>query len=125
VTPLAEALVRASANPAPVLPPQPQPQLSPSISIPPRNNSPIVSAGEPPPLPLADVPTTKSHSTTQPSTMPPSTQPDFSSLPPSIAASLARLAGGVPVVRTEGKGAGSDAPKTEPKISSKVGSGGA
>ena len=42
VTPLAEALVRASANPAPVLPlpPQPQPQLSPSISIPPRNDGP-------------------------------------------------------------------------------------
>jgi diguanylate cyclase (GGDEF)-like protein len=131
VAPLAEALERASAQPGPVLPlpPQPQPQLAP-VSMPPstpslRNGSPIVSAGgEPPPLPAGDVPATKPPATRPPSAMPSSTQPDFSSLPPSIAASLARLAGGAPVVRTEGKGADSDTPRTEPKIASNAGSGG-
>ena len=129
VTPLAEALERASAQPVPVLPLPPQPQLAPA-SMPPsapplRNGSPAIAAGEPPPLPVGDVPTTKPPVTRSPSAMPPSTQPDFSSLPPSIAASLARLAGGVLVVKTEGKGADSDTPRTEPKIASNAGSGGA
>ncbi len=128
VTPLAEALERASAQPGPVLPLSPQPQLAPA-SMPPsapplRNGGPGIAAGEPPPLPVGDVPTTKSPATRSPSTMPPSTQPDFSSLPPSIAASLARLAGSAPAVRTEGKGADSDTPRTEPKIASNAGSGG-
>jgi len=41
-------------------------------------------------------------------------QPDFSTLPPSIAASLARLASGDPLQKSEGT-----QPRKEPKIASK------
>ena len=127
VTPLAEALVRASANLAPVQPPQPQPQFSPSASmsppVPPRDNGPVVLPVNRRRCPSTARRPAKSPVSLSPSTMPASTQPDFSSLPPSIAKSLARLAGTAPAARTEDKGAGSDAPMPERKIASNAGSG--
>ena len=108
VTPLAEALERASAQPVPVLPLPPQPQLAPASmsalsaattqwqSRHCRGRTAAAACWR-----RADDEVARRRRS--PSTMPPSTQPDFSSLPPSIAASLARLAGGVPVVKRKAK----------------------
>lgn len=127
VSPLAEALARASAAPAPSQPqavppaqtaPAPQPPLT-GTPIPASLRSDTPTILPPPPLPGNGT------GTGFPSQ--PSTQPDFSTLPPSIAASLARLAGaplpgngktsGGPPAAAEG------APK-EPLKPSKVGSAG-
>ncbi|HVZ06174.1 EAL domain-containing protein [Hyphomicrobium sp.] len=102
MAPLSEALARAASatpttgRPAPASTAQPQRNgnsVSPvEAAATPRTNG----AMSPPP-----------NETTQ--------QPDFSTLPPSIAASLARLAGGEPVPKTSG----GPAPRPEPKIASK------
>jgi hypothetical protein len=130
VTPLAKALERASANPPPAH--RPATKGRPSSK---RHNG---SAVEPPPVkpppppipaaqiaaPVVPVAAPVTAPPTTPSTMPPSTQPDFSSLPPSIAASLARLAGGsLPVSPTQKGDAGAPAPQVKPV--SKVRSSGA
>jgi diguanylate cyclase (GGDEF)-like protein len=112
VSPLADALARASANPPP-----PPSGVTPSPLPPPqRSDTPtIIPAKAPPPMP--------------PNGAAPSAQtgmqPDFSTLPPSIAASLARLAGStLPADRTSGgpakaDGAPGDAKKvTAPKVGS-------
>jgi diguanylate cyclase (GGDEF)-like protein len=116
VSPLAEALARASATP----PPPGQPPAAPSFvpaslrSDTPTGFPPVA----PPPLPADG--TNGAGFPSQPST-----QPDFSTLPPSIAASLARLAGSpLPTGRTSGGPATSES-SGEPKKVSNAGSGGA
>lgn len=111
VSPLADALVRASTAP----PPQPQPPAPPSPAPAPlRSDTPtIVPPKAPPPLPPngASFPAQSA------------TQPDFSTLPPSIAASLARLAGTpLPGDRTSGSAPKTSQDSAEPKKASKVGS---
>ncbi|WP_245279921.1 EAL domain-containing protein [Hyphomicrobium sp. 99] len=110
VSPLAEALARASATPPPP-PAPPAPSVAPASL---RSDSPtgIPPAAPPPPLPANGAGFSSV----------PSTQPDFSTLPPSIAASLARLAGTpLPTGRTSGgpatPGATGDETKA-PKVSS-------
>jgi diguanylate cyclase (GGDEF)-like protein len=113
ISPLAEALARAANNPAPSLaplsgPPPPAPPAHPT----PRNSVPPPPVGPPPPMPANGA-----------SPAPPSApQPDFSTLPPSIAASLARLAGNVPAAPST---ADAKSDTQEPKTVSKVGSSGA
>jgi hypothetical protein len=114
VSPLAEALARASV----VAPPQ---QVGPhpsSVSPPPpiagspipallRSDTPtILPPAAPPPLPV------NGNGSGFPSE--PSTQPDFSTLPPSIAASLARLAG--TPLPSSGKTGGGPAQRTAENI---------
>ncbi|SFV36889.1 EAL domain-containing protein [Hyphomicrobium facile] len=122
VSPLANALARASAAPPPApaatTPPLPtSPLAAPSIvpaSL--RSDTPTIvpPTSAPPPLP--------SNGAGFPSQ--PSTQPDFSTLPPSIAASLARLAGTpLPTGRTSGGPASPDATTSEQKAAPKVSSG--
>jgi diguanylate cyclase (GGDEF)-like protein len=95
VTPLAEALTRAAALESMPAPPPPRSE---------RTSSPI---GEPPPLPGRSAPASP------PAAMP---EPDFSSLPPSIAQSLARLAGTAPIkMPADKKDAESNQPPTDPK----------
>ncbi len=112
VSPLADALARASATPPPPQAPVAQSPIPASL----RSDTPtIVPPTAPPPLPAngAGFPSQ------------PATQPDFSTLPPSIAASLARLAGTpLPGDRTAGGPAKSDGASAEPKKASKVGSAG-
>jgi diguanylate cyclase (GGDEF)-like protein len=118
VAPLSEALARATSSPNP----QPPPPPPASLGAKPVHTQTAVSpvAGEPPPLPPGSI------SAALAAAAIPSTQPDFSSLPPSIAASLARLAGGA-TPTTEGKPATSSSgtPRTETKVASKVSSSGA
>jgi hypothetical protein len=131
VTPLAKALERASANP----PPPAHRSATKGRPSSKRHNG---SAVEPPPVkpppppipaapiaaPVVPVSAPVTAPPTAPSTMPPATQPDFSSLPPSIAASLARLAGGsLPASPTQKGDAGAPAPQV--KSVSKVRSSGA
>jgi hypothetical protein len=101
VAPLSEALARAvNSDPTtgrPVAPTQPRP---PANGIPPLPSEPVRGNGTPPPVNSA-----------------PQVQPDFSTLPPSIAKSLARLAGGSAPL--SGEGAKGDAPRPEQKIASK------
>ncbi|HET6389731.1 EAL domain-containing protein [Hyphomicrobium sp.] len=108
VNPLAEALARASSTPPP-----PAPSIVPASL---RSDTPTgMPPAAPPPIPPngAGFP---SH---------PATQPDFSTLPPSIAASLARLAGTpLPTGRTSGGPAAPGATGDEKKAP-KVSSGGA
>ena len=122
VSPLANALARASAAPPPApaatTPALPtSPLAAPSIvpaSL--RSDTPTIvpPPSAPPPLP--------SNGAGFPSQ--PSTQPDFSTLPPSIAASLARLAGTpLPTGRTSGGPASPDATTSEQKAAPKVSSG--
>ncbi|MFT3732312.1 MAG: EAL domain-containing protein [Hyphomicrobium sp.] len=110
VSPLAEALARASSSPPPVGTP-----IAPSL----RSDTPtIIPSSPPPPLPA------NGNGVSFPSD--PSNQPDFSTLPPSIAASLARLAGAPTTgsVKTAGGPATSDGASAEPKKPTKVGSAG-
>jgi len=122
VSPLAEALVRASATPPPQapMPPPGAPSVIPASL---RSDTPTgVPPTAPPPLPANGANNGANGASGFPSQ--PGTQPDFSTLPPSIAASLARLAGTpLPTGRTSGGPAqgGSD----EPKKVSNAGSGGA
>ena len=111
VSPLAEALARASSTPPP-----PAPPASSIVPASLRSDTPTgVPATAPPPLPPNGAGFT-SH---------PSTQPDFSTLPPSIAASLARLAGTpLPTGRTSG-GPASPGATGDEKKAPKVSSGGA
>ncbi len=133
VSPLAEALARASATPAQAAPVPPGPPPSPINGIPP-NGAPIT--GTPIPASLrSDTPTIMS--TAAPPPLPangatgfpsqPATQPDFSTLPPSIAASLARLAG-TPLPGGDktsgGPAAASDGAAPDAKRVPKVGSAG-
>ncbi|MBS0233368.1 MAG: EAL domain-containing protein [Proteobacteria bacterium] len=114
VSPLADALARASATPPP--PPQ-APVASPPNSAALRSDTPTIlpTKAPPPPLPV--------NGTGFPSE--PATQPDFSTLPPSIAASLARLAGTpLPGERTSGGPAKADAAAVDSKKAPKVGSAG-
>ncbi|ADJ24693.1 diguanylate cyclase/phosphodiesterase with PAS/PAC and periplasmic/7TM domain sensor(s) [Hyphomicrobium denitrificans ATCC 51888] len=101
LAPLSEALARAAASDPTTGRPAPQ--------RPPANGMPPASPGEPQPrraeAPLPPPP---------PVNVTPS-QPDFSTLPPSIAASLARLAGNAPASGEPENGA----PRTEQKIASK------
>jgi hypothetical protein len=110
VSPLADALARASATPPPIQASAPPAQISASL----RSDTPtIVPPKAPPPSP------------TNGAGFPPqsATQPDFSTLPPSIAASLARLAGTpLPADRTSGGPPKTDGASGEPKNASKVGS---
>jgi EAL domain-containing protein (putative c-di-GMP-specific phosphodiesterase class I) len=91
--PLSEALMRTQppAGPSTAMPPTP-PSAAPMPTM--------VNTGQPPPLPRP--------LSTHPTTVP---QPDFSKLPPGVAASLARLAaGGRPPPQPESTGAVSDPP---------------
>ncbi len=74
----------------------------------------VVPPNEPPP-PLPGL--------VKPGAVPPSTQPDFSTLPPSIAASLARLAGGLPPPAANGEGVSPETQKGDVKVASKAGAG--
>ena len=87
VSPLAEALARASAAP-PNAPPSNPPSPGPGAPIPAalRSDTPSMPPTAPPPLPFENKGVAFASE--------PAMQPDFSTLPPSIAASLARLAGG-------------------------------
>jgi diguanylate cyclase (GGDEF)-like protein len=87
VSPLAEALARASAAP-PTAAPQSSPAPGPGAPIPAalRSDTPSMPPTAPPPLPFENKGVAFASE--------PAMQPDFSTLPPSIAASLARLAGG-------------------------------
>ncbi|MBS0252342.1 MAG: sensor domain-containing phosphodiesterase, partial [Proteobacteria bacterium] len=129
VSPLAEALARASASPAPSpgapsapsqsAPPAPSPRSGTPIPASLRSDTPtIIPPTAPPPLPG------NGNASGFPSQ--PSTQPDFSTLPPSIAQSLARLAG-TPLPgngNTGGAPASGDGASRETKKPSKVGSAG-
>lgn len=130
VSPLAEALARASASPAPppagapsapsqAASPPPSPRTGTPIPASLRSDTPtIIPPTAPPPLPG------NGNGSGFPSQ--PSTQPDFSTLPPSIAQSLARLAG-APLPgngNTAGGPASSESASREPKKPSKVGSAG-
>jgi diguanylate cyclase (GGDEF)-like protein len=96
IAPLSEALNRAANTDVTTgRPASPRFQQRNDVPFPP-------AVSEPPPVPGG-------------ASSPSATQPDFSTLPPSIAKSLARLAG-----ETSAANAGSgDAPKAEPKIASK------
>jgi len=100
MAPLSEALARASNTPPTTGRPAPAgtSQRNGHAAPPAAKEPPPVNAA--PPLPTAN-------ESTQ--------QPDFSTLPPSIAASLARLAGGEPLPKTMG----GPAPRSEPKVASK------
>ena len=116
VSPLAEALARASATPPLPGPPPAAPSIVPASL---RSDTPTgFPPAAPPPLPADG--TNGAGFPSQPST-----QPDFSTLPPSIAASLARLAGSpLPTGRTSGGPAIGES-SGEPKKVSNAGSGGA
>jgi EAL domain-containing protein (putative c-di-GMP-specific phosphodiesterase class I) len=130
VTPLAKALERASTS----QPPAPRQVTKGQRPSGRRHNGSAADPRpiKPPPPPIPAVPIAApvipvaapvTAPPTMPSTMPPSTQPDFSSLPPSIAASLARLAGGALPGSPAQKGdAGAPVPESKPV--SKVRSGG-
>jgi hypothetical protein len=96
VAPLSEALARAT-NPTTGRPASNGGQQ--------RNGKPAMPGDQPPPLNGSSAPPAASEV---------SQQPDFSTLPPSIAASLARLASGEPLPKTEGS-----PPRKESKIASK------
>ncbi|MET0408810.1 MAG: EAL domain-containing protein [Hyphomicrobium sp.] len=128
VSPLVEALARASTTPPPPMPPSTASPPGPPASS---------AAGSPIPASLRSDTPTLTPQTGVPSAAPsplgtngsgfpsqPSTQPDFSTLPPSIAASLARLAGTpLPTGRTSGGPATSgESASGEPKKAPKVGS---
>jgi hypothetical protein len=100
VTPLSDALARAtSSDPTTGRPAAPRAPANGMSPVPPTEPSPRLN-GTPPPPPVSAPPA----------------PPDFSTLPPSIAASLARLAGNTPA---KGEKAAGDAPRTEQKIASK------
>jgi EAL domain-containing protein (putative c-di-GMP-specific phosphodiesterase class I) len=103
IAPLSEALARAtSSDPTtgrPTAPRAPAPPTNGTQPMPP-SEPPQRLNGAPPPPPASAAPA-----------------PDFSTLPPSIAASLARLAGNAPAKGE--KGAGDTSPRTEQKIASK------
>jgi diguanylate cyclase (GGDEF)-like protein len=121
VSPLAEALARASAAPLPQGAPGPSMSPPSPISESPipaalRSDTPtIIPSRAPPPLPAngAGFPSQ------------PATQPDFSTLPPSIAASLARLAGtSLPSAGKTSGGPAADGASKDPQKAPKVGSAG-
>jgi len=127
VSPLAEALARASATAPPQhvgiqAPVPPPPSASgPGSPIPGslRSDTPTAPPSAPPPLPV------NGNGAGFPSQ--PATQPDLSTLPPSIAASLARLAG-TPLPgngKTAGGPGASDSASGEQKVPTKAGSAGA
>jgi hypothetical protein len=98
VAPLSEALARAAnTNPTTGRPTPPDAQQ--------HKGKPATPGDKPPPLNGASSPPPANES---------SQQPDFSTLPPSIAASLARLASGDPLQKSEGT-----QPRKESKIASK------
>jgi EAL domain-containing protein (putative c-di-GMP-specific phosphodiesterase class I) len=100
LAPLSEALARAAASDPTTG--RPAPQRLPANGTPPAQQGepqPRRNEAPPPPPPVNVTPS----------------QPDFSTLPPSIAASLARLAGNAPASGEPENGA----PRTEQKIASK------
>ncbi|HVJ76364.1 MAG TPA: EAL domain-containing protein [Hyphomicrobium sp.] len=99
MAPLSEALARASNTPQTTGRPAPAGTSQ-------RNGHAPPPAKEPPPVNAAPPLPTPNESTQQ---------PDFSTLPPSIAASLARLAGGEPPPKTMG----GPPSRSEPKVASK------
>jgi hypothetical protein len=99
MAPLSEALARASNTPPTTGRPAPAGTSQ-------RNGHAPPPAKEPPPVNAAPPLPTPNESTQQ---------PDFSTLPPSIAASLARLAGGEPPPKTMG----GPPSRSEPKVASK------
>jgi diguanylate cyclase (GGDEF)-like protein len=102
VAPLSEALARAvSSDPTTGRPAAPTPPRPPANAVP----------------PLPSEPPVRVNGSQQPAVDTPQPQPDFSTLPPSIAKSLARLAGGSAPL--SGEGANGDALRPEQKIASK------
>jgi diguanylate cyclase (GGDEF)-like protein len=100
VAPLSEALARAAnTNPTTGRP-------APQTNAQPRTGKPATPGDKPPP-PL-------NGTSSSPPPVNEAQQPDFSTLPPSIAASLARLASGDPLQKSEGT-----QPRKESKIASK------
>jgi EAL domain-containing protein (putative c-di-GMP-specific phosphodiesterase class I) len=100
VAPLSEAFARATSSSPTTGRPAASRSSGPDVSLPP---------------PPSEAPPRLNGTSPTPVITPPS-QPDFSTLPPSIAASLARLAGGQPA---KGEAAAGDTPNVEQKIASK------
>jgi hypothetical protein len=132
VSPLAEALQRAANTPPPrtmPLPPAPQQQRA---APPPATHlvgTPIGATNgasvAPPVIPPAAPPIAATVSESppvrsSPPPPPPPPQPDFSTLPPSIAKSLARLAGGVPPANGANDVASTETPKAEQTLAPKA-----
>jgi hypothetical protein len=104
MAPLSEALARVSKTD----PTTGRPAAAPSATVQRKEAPPPLTSETPRPASLNGNHTVASSG---------ELQPDFSTLPPSIAASLARLAGNGPPPKTQG--VAGDVPKKEPKIASK------